>query len=66
MGERDLETSRLIVEAGVENLHESRMQYTGSLGRCSSVALSKRLAACYGVQHDPASELLIMVPVRRL
>jgi aminotransferase len=62
VGEPDFDTPRVIVEAGVESLHEGRTHYTSNFGTLElRRALSKHLAGRYGVTYDPANEILITV-----
>jgi aminotransferase len=62
VGEPDFDTPRVIVEAGVESLREGRTHYTSNFGTLElRRALSKHLAARYGVTYDPANEILITV-----
>jgi aminotransferase len=62
IGEPDFETPRSIIEAGVESLREGRTHYTSNYGTVElRRALSRHLDRLYGVQYDPATELLITV-----
>ncbi len=62
VGEPDFETPRVVIEAGVESLREGRTHYTSNYGTLElRRALSAHLGRRYGVQYDPATELLITV-----
>ncbi len=62
VGEPDFDTPRAIVEAGVESLREGRTHYTSNYGTLElRRALSQHLERRYGVQYDPATEILITV-----
>jgi aminotransferase len=62
VGEPDFDTPRVVVEAGVESLREGRTHYTSNYGTVElRRALSRHLAARYGVEYDPATELMITV-----
>ncbi|HEY6013511.1 MAG TPA: aminotransferase class I/II-fold pyridoxal phosphate-dependent enzyme, partial [Candidatus Limnocylindrales bacterium] len=62
VGEPDFDTPRVIVEAGVESLREGRTHYTSNFGTLElRRALSTHLAARYGVNYDPQTEILITV-----
>jgi aminotransferase len=62
VGEPDFDTPRVVVEAGVEALREGRTHYTSNSGTLElRQALSRHLAGRYGVEYDPAGELLISV-----
>jgi aminotransferase len=62
VGEPDFDTTRSIVEAGVESLREGRTHYTSNYGTIElRRALSRHLETLYGVAYDPATELLITV-----
>jgi aminotransferase len=62
VGEPDFDTPRRIVEAGVESLREGRTHYTSNYGTIElRRALADHLERRYGLDYDPASELLITV-----
>jgi aminotransferase len=62
VGEPDFDTPRVIVEAGVESLREGRTHYTSNFGTLElRRALSAHLERRYGIQYDPATEILITV-----
>ena len=62
VGEPDFDTPRVVVEAGVESLREGRTHYTSNYGTVElRRALARHLAARYGVDYDPATELMITV-----
>ena len=62
VGEPDFDTPRPIVEAGVESLREGRTHYTSNYGTIElRRALASHLQRLYGVDYDPAKELLITV-----
>src|SRR5690242_21036581 len=62
VGEPDFDTPRVVVEAGVESLREGRTHYTSNYGTVElRRALARHLAARYGVEYDPATELMITV-----
>jgi len=62
VGEPDFDTSRQIVEAGVEALREGRTHYTSNYGTIElRRALADHLERRYGVRYDPATEILITV-----
>jgi len=62
VGEPDFDTPREIVEAGVESLREGRTHYTSNYGTIElRRALARHLETLYGVQYDPATEILITI-----
>src|SRR5262245_16547666 len=62
VGEPDFDTPRVVVEAGVESLREGRTHYTSNLGTLElRRGLARHLASRYGVEYDPATELMITV-----
>src|SRR3954467_2391364 len=62
VGEPDFDTPRQIVEAGVEALREGRTHYTSNYGTFElRQALAAHLQRLYGVEYDPATEILITV-----
>lgn len=62
VGEPDFDTPRVIVEAGVESLREGRTHYTSNYGTLElRRALGEHLERRYGVQYDPATEILVTV-----
>src|SRR4029450_4991623 len=62
VGEPDFDTPRVVGEAGVESLREGRTHYTSNYGTVElRRALARHLAARYGVDYDPATELMITV-----
>src|SRR5918993_5953415 len=62
VGEPDFDTPRPIVEAGVESLREGRTHYTSNYGTIElRRALAAHLERLYGVEYDPATEILITV-----
>ena len=62
IGEPDFDTPRSIIEAGVESLREGRTHYTSNYGTFElRKALAAHLERLYGVDYDPAHELLITV-----
>ena len=62
IGEPDFDTPRSIIEAGVESLREGRTHYTSNYGTMElRRALAAHLQRLYGVEYDPATELLITV-----
>ena len=62
VGEPDFDTPEPIVEAGIASLRRGRTHYTSNYGTIElRRALSDHLERRYGVQYDPASEILITV-----
>ena len=62
VGEPDFDTPRQVVEAGVEALREGRTHYTSNYGTIElRRALAAHLERLYGVEYDPAREVLITV-----
>ncbi len=62
VGEPDFDTPPDIVEAGVASLHRGRTHYTSNYGTIElRRALSAHLEGRYGVQYDPATEILVTV-----
>jgi aminotransferase len=64
VGEPDFVTPSHITQAGVASLERGETSYTSNSGILElRRALSKHLAKLYGVEYDPAEELLITVGV---
>jgi aminotransferase len=62
VGEPDFDTPPQIVEAGVRSLRSGRTHYTSNYGTIElRRALADHLQRRYGVNYDPARELLITV-----
>ena len=62
IGEPDFDTPERIVAAGVRSLHNGRTHYTSNYGTLElRRALADHLSRRYGVDYDPAGELLITV-----
>jgi aminotransferase len=62
VGEPDFDTPERIVAAGVRSLHAGRTHYTSNYGTIElRRALAAHLERRYGVNYDPATELLITV-----
>ena len=62
IGEPDFDTPRAIIEAGVESLREGAPTTPATTGTLElRQALSRHLQRLYGVEYDPATELLITV-----
>ncbi len=64
VGEPDYATPWQIREAAIASLEKGQTMYTSNLGILElRQELSRYLRNCYGVEYDPASELLITVGV---
>jgi aminotransferase len=64
VGEPDFVTPAHITQAGIASLERGETSYTSNSGVLElRRALSKHLARLYGVEYDPAEELLITVGV---
>ena len=64
IGEPDFVTPEPIIDAGVSSLRSGHTHYTSNSGTIElRTAISKHLAKLYGVEYDPALELLITVGV---
>jgi aminotransferase len=64
VGEPDFDTPERVVAAGVRSLHAGRTHYTSNYGTIElRRALAAHLERRYGVEYDPATELLITVGV---
>ncbi|MFN7036980.1 MAG: pyridoxal phosphate-dependent aminotransferase [Bellilinea sp.] len=62
IGEPDFDTPRPVVEAGIRSLKQGRTHYTSNAGTLElRRALSANLERLYGVQYDPAGEVVITV-----
>jgi len=62
IGEPDFDTPKHVIEAGIESLRQGRTHYTSNAGVFElREALSNHLELHYGVQYDPASEIVISV-----
>jgi aminotransferase len=62
IGEPDFDTPKQIVEAGVQSLREGRTHYTSNYGTIElRRALAAHLQRLYGVEYDPAREILVTV-----
>jgi aminotransferase len=64
IGEPDFTTPDVIVQAGVRSLKHGETHYTSNAGRLQlREALSAHIQNLYGVEYDPATELLVTVGV---
>jgi aminotransferase len=64
IGEPDFVTPEAVLEAGVASLRAGHTHYTSNSGTAQlRAAISKHLNKLYGVEYDPALELLITVGV---
>lgn len=64
IGEPDFITPESILEAGVASLRRGHTHYTSNTGMIElRTAISKQLQHLYGVEYDPALEILITVGV---
>jgi aminotransferase len=64
IGEPDFATPDAIVQAGVRSLKHGETHYTSNAGRLQlREALSAHIQNLYGVEYDPATELLVTVGV---
>jgi aminotransferase len=64
LGEPDFTTPNPIVEAGMRSLQAGRTHYTANLGKIElRSAIAQNLERLYGVQYDPASEIIVTVGV---
>jgi aminotransferase len=64
IGEPDFATPDVIVQAGVRSLKHGETHYTSNAGRLQlREALSAHIQNLYGVEYDPATELLVTVGV---
>uniref|UniRef100_A0A7C4Q1U9 Aminotransferase n=1 Tax=Bellilinea caldifistulae TaxID=360411 RepID=A0A7C4Q1U9_9CHLR len=62
IGEPDFDTPRPVVEAGIRSLQQGRTHYTSNAGTLElRRALTVNLERLYGVQYDPANEVVITV-----
>jgi aminotransferase len=62
IGEPDFDSPRPIIEAGIRSLQNGETHYTSNAGRLDlRQALSEHLQSLYGVQYDPATEIIITV-----
>jgi len=62
IGEPDFDTPRPVVEAGIRSLQQGRTHYTSNAGTLElRRALTANLERLYGVQYDPANEVVITV-----
>mgnify|MGYP000390522894 FL=1 len=62
IGEPDFDTPRPVVEAGIRSLQQGRTHYTSNPGTLElRRALTANLERLYGVQYDPANEVVITV-----
>lgn len=64
IGEPDFVTPKPILDAGIASLQAGHTKYTSNNGTIElRTAISKHLERLYGVQYDPALELLVTVGV---
>lgn len=64
IGEPDFVTPDTILDAGVASLRAGHTHYTSNSGTMElRVAISKHLRRLYGVEYDPAMEILVTVGV---
>jgi aminotransferase len=64
IGEPDFVTPKPILEAGISSLNRGETHYTSNSGTIElRNAISKHLERLYGVQYDPADEILVTVGV---
>ncbi len=64
IGEPDFVTPDTILDAGVASLRAGHTHYTSNTGTMElRVAISKHLRRLYGVEYDPAMEILVTVGV---
>ncbi|MBN1993299.1 MAG: aminotransferase class I/II-fold pyridoxal phosphate-dependent enzyme [Anaerolineae bacterium] len=64
IGEPDFVTPEAIIEAGIASLRAGHTHYTSNNGTIElRAAISKHLQKLYGVEYDPALELLITIGV---
>ncbi|MGI6209443.1 MAG: pyridoxal phosphate-dependent aminotransferase [Anaerolineae bacterium] len=64
VGQPDFPTPEPILNAGIESLRSGQTGYTANAGRIElRRALSQHLANLYGVEYDPATEIVITVGV---
>ncbi len=62
IGEPDFDSPRPVIEAGIRSLQNGETHYTSNAGRMDlRQALSDHLQKLYGVQYDPATEIIITV-----
>jgi aminotransferase len=62
IGEPDFTTPDAILDAGIRSLQKGETHYTANSGTAElRTVLSKHLEKLYGVQYDPASEIVISV-----
>jgi aminotransferase len=64
IGEPDFSTPRHITDAGIASLERGRTGYTANAGDAElRAAVTRHVNRLYGLQYDPASEVLITVGV---
>jgi len=62
IGEPDFDSPRPVIQAGIRSLENGETHYTSNAGRIElRQALAEHLQALYGVQYDPATEIIITV-----
>jgi aminotransferase len=64
IGEPDFTTPDHILQAGIRSLQQGETHYTSNAGKLPlRLALTEYLSGRYGVQYDPATEIMISVGV---
>jgi len=62
IGEPDFDSPRPVIQAGIRSLENGETHYTSNAGRIElRQALAEHLQTLYGVQYDPATEIIITV-----
>jgi aminotransferase len=64
IGEPDFDTPKPILDAGIQSLHAGETHYTSNAGRMDlRQTLAQHLSKMYGIDYDPATEVVITVGV---
>jgi aminotransferase len=64
IGEPDFRTPESIIQAGIRSLNNGETHYTSNAGRIElRQAIASHLARLYGVEYDPAREVVVTVGV---